>query len=146
MNVRFNQLNNRLKSMSTMSDRSPQHKRVLEYIKFKGFNAEHIYQRKTDDDENVLKVARENHHDLISTSRMINTTFGLQILLSITLYFVLITGLLYNTCSVILWTAATQDDITDDLINAIYWLTFYMSRIVVISSSCANTSTAVPIA
>ena len=129
--------------MSTMADRSPQHERVLEYIQFKSFNAKHIYQSKTDDDENILKAARENYYDLITTSRMINNTFGLQILLSVTVNFVLITALLYKTCNIILQTVATQDVMNGELIKSINWFIFYISRIVMISSSCANTSTAV---
>ena len=143
VNLRFNQLNNRLKSMSTMSERSPQHKRVLEYIQFKSFNAKHIYQSKTDDDENVLKAARENYHDLITTSRMINNTFGLQILLSVTVYFVLITALLYKTCNIILQNVATQDVMNEELKKSMNWFIFYMARIFTICSSCANISTAV---
>ena len=142
--LRFDQLNKCLASMSTTSERSPQHKRTLEYIKIKSFNAKYILQqKKTNDDTNLIRAARAYYHDLISTSYMINQTFGIQMLMSITVYFGLVTGLLYNTCSTLLWTNSTQFSIIEELVNTSCWLSFYILRILMINSSCANASSAV---
>ena len=142
--LRFDQLNKCLASMSSTSERSPQHKRTLEYIKFKSSNTKYIQQhKKTNDDTNLIRAARAYYHDLISTSYMINKTFGIQMLMSITVYFGLVIRLFYNTCSVLLWANSTQYSIIEELGNSGSWLFFYILRIVLINSSCANATSAV---
>lgn len=140
--MRFCQLNKCLKGMLTTTIDSPQHKRVLEYMKLKAQNTEHVLDNRTNDDENVMRAARVYHHELVGISNMINDTFGVQVLLSMTVSFALITGLLYNTCGIIMW-EPDNVYVSEDVTDACCWLAFYSCRIIMINACCDITSSKV---
>lgn len=78
--------------------------------------------------------------DLVKISRSVNETFGLQVLLSMALASVFITGLLYYSYTVIYLTTNPGIDTRPGLISASCWLFFYVMKILIVNHICDRTS------
>ncbi|KAL2746798.1 gustatory receptor for sugar taste 43a-like [Vespula maculifrons] len=99
--MKFVQLNAILQNMLTTTVYSPQHKRVLRMEDDSSFST--IYRTyKTNEDLVKLKKVKQIHLELIKCARIINGTYGLQILMSIFSSVICITTLSYNLYTILI--------------------------------------------
>ncbi|XP_043289654.1 gustatory receptor 68a-like [Venturia canescens] len=134
--LRFERLNKVLEDMSTTTDRSPQHKRALDYIKFKERQIDGVHEKCTNDDERLIRAVAEDHLELVRIGGLINATFGTQALLSMTLSFVCLLGLLYRASALVLWSTLTKDSLDKELVVLLGWVFYYIYRIIVMTTAC----------
>ncbi|KAG7199213.1 hypothetical protein KM043_018084 [Ampulex compressa] len=140
--MRFKSINERLRGLLTTTSQSPQHKRVLQ-MKYDRNNicAPSSAERsaRTNDDVQMMKAAKQIHLELVKSAKLINDAYGLQLLLTMSTSFVLITGLLYDAYT-ILWLNLSTEELLRELVPVGCWLIFYSSLILSISHACATTS------
>ncbi|XP_015189694.1 PREDICTED: gustatory and pheromone receptor 32a-like [Polistes dominula] len=110
--------------MLTTNIYSPQHKRVLqmENNKKNDFLLSDIYSTNNSNDDVVkMKKIKEIHLELIKCARNVIDTYGLHILLTITMAFILITVISYN----IYYTIITSNKPTYGIRRINYLLLFF---------------------
>ncbi|XP_071631265.1 putative gustatory receptor 28a [Temnothorax longispinosus] len=137
--IRFEQLNNLLQRMLTTTPDSPQHKRVLKMKDEwnKPFTASATQQdRRTKDNTDTMRAVKQVHLELIKSTRSTNEAYGIQILLSMTISFVLITSLLYYAYS-IFWEKMSSETFRQEMIPVVGWILFYSSKVLIINHMCA---------
>ncbi|XP_043480192.1 putative gustatory receptor 28b [Leptopilina heterotoma] len=140
MRRKFSRLNSLLKSMSSASPLSPQYMKLLYQNTSLVKSNNSVLNKKTNDDAHLMKAAKQIHLNLVKTSRRVNETFGLQILLSMALSLVFITGLLYFSYSILYSPQLDQKEKTPALISSGCWLFLYVMKILFINHICDRTS------
>ncbi|XP_051174621.1 uncharacterized protein LOC127290218 [Leptopilina boulardi] len=138
MRRKFVSLNALLRGMSSATSMSPQYMKLI-YQKTDLINA-NGNNKKTNDDSHLMKEAKQVHLELIKISKNINETFGLQILLSMGLSLIFITGLLYLSYLIMYQKNLTESDRIYGLISSCCWLFLYTMKILSINHICDRTS------
>ncbi|KAI4489496.1 hypothetical protein M0802_011031 [Mischocyttarus mexicanus] len=138
--TRFGELNKVLKSMLTTTIDSPQHKRVLRMknnrkYDYTSYDIHRTY--KSNEDLIKMKKIREIHLELIKCARNTNDAYGLHILMSISIAFVLTTTVAYNIYSHI--TNGSYLTQTTQTFVYLYWMFYFGFKIVIISYVCGAT-------
>ncbi|XP_066586170.1 putative gustatory receptor 28b isoform X2 [Prorops nasuta] len=139
--VKFKQLNELLQSMLTTTPESPQHKRVLKMRDDwnKGVTSDLNQNSRTKENVDTMRAAKQIHLELVKAARNTNDIYGVQILLSMTASFVLITSLLYNAY-IIIWLKLSSDEFKREIIPLCCWIFFYATKIFAINHVCARAS------
>ncbi|XP_043289333.1 putative gustatory receptor 28b [Venturia canescens] len=140
LHMRFAQLNKILKQLLKTSDDSPQHERVFEYTIFKRRNVADEFGKLTNDDTKLMRLASEDHYELVRIGSLINTTLGTQALLSMTLAFFFLIGLLYRASSLLLWSTDDKEAVSVEVVMLFSWVFFSSYRVISMTSACAQTS------
>ncbi|XP_043289332.1 uncharacterized protein [Venturia canescens] len=138
LNLRFEQLNEMLKTMSTTSDNSPQHKRVLERTIWNGPSVVEEHEKRTNEDANTMRIALEGHYELVTIGNLINDTFATQALLSITFAFYLLIGFLHRITGLLLWPTAKDTSIGPEIMTLFSSVIFVVYKIITMCSACAK--------
>nr|ALG36126.1 gustatory receptor 2 [Sclerodermus sp. MQW-2015] len=127
--------------MLTTTPESPQHKRVLRMRDDwnKGVASTLDENRRTKENVDTMRAAKQVHLELVKAARNTNDIYGIQILLSMTASFVLITSLLYNAY-VIIWLKLSSEEFSREMIPLSCWVFFYASKLFAINHVCAKTS------
>ncbi|XP_076763180.1 uncharacterized protein LOC143430686 [Xylocopa sonorina] len=144
LKLKFGQLNKLLRGMLTTTNDSPQHKRVLAMnydFKNKKFTSLRNGDVKgSDGNASTMRAVKQMHLELIKISRIINASYGIQILIMMTLSSIFTIGLLYTSYRII-WLDLTTDELLQQLIPTLcciftnVWQMFYVNR------ACTKTST-----
>ncbi|XP_016769530.1 gustatory and pheromone receptor 32a-like [Apis mellifera] len=138
LKLKFRQLNELLRSMRIME--SPIHKRVLEMTnnfennRFALYRNEHV-RRNT----NTIRAVKQIHLEIIKIVSFLNQTFGIQILIQMTVSVVFTTNLLHLLYRVI-WLNFTLPELLQELISVIFWILIYGSQILYVNHVCASTN------
>ncbi|KAF7407539.1 hypothetical protein HZH66_002076 [Vespula vulgaris] len=136
--MKFVQLNAILQNMLTTTVYSPQHKRVLRMEDDSSFST--IYRTyKTNEDLVKLKKVKQIHLELIKCARIVNGTYGLQILMSIFSSVICITTLSYNLYTILI--TNKNNDRLVPLCMEIFWIFHFIMKIFVINNICETTMT-----
>ncbi|KAI4489495.1 hypothetical protein M0802_011030 [Mischocyttarus mexicanus] len=136
--LEFSQLNELLKSMLTTTIDSPQHKRIILMRNNRqndSASADIHLTYKSNEDVIKIKKAKKVHMELIKCAKNINSAYGLHILLSVSTSTILITILSYNLYNNLI----TETYKPSAIISLIYWILFYVMKVIVISHLCATT-------
>ncbi|KAI4479169.1 hypothetical protein M0804_011308 [Polistes exclamans] len=126
--------------MLTTTIDSPQHKRVLRMKNNRKYDSPSYDIHKTyESNKDLIKIKkiREIHLELIKCARNINDAYGLHILMSTSIAFVLTTTIAYNLYNQIV-TGAYRTH-TTQIIIYFYWMTYFGLKIIIISHVCEST-------
>ncbi|KOC60043.1 Putative gustatory receptor 28b, partial [Habropoda laboriosa] len=143
LKLKFHQLNQLLHGMLTTSPDSPQHKRVLEMRydsenkKFTSFRNHHV--RGSNANANTMRAVKQIHLELIKIARTMNAAYGMQILLMVTVSFIIITGLFYLFYN-LLWQDLNTVDFIGAMMPTCCWIFTYTMKIFYVNHACAKTS------
>lgn len=137
LNLKFEQLNGVLKQLSTTTDDSPQHKRALDRAILKRHNVGAEFKKQTNDDPKLMRMALEEHYELVRIGSSINETFGTQALLSITFMFLFLVALLWYVSTTILWSDLDKSDVRW-VLTSLSWVAFGGYKIFNMTSACAK--------
>ncbi|CAK9806702.1 Putative gustatory receptor 28b [Anthophora plagiata] len=143
LKLKFHQLNQLLHGMLTTTSDSPQHKRVLEMQydsenkKFTSFRNHHV--RGSNANANTMRAVKQIHLELIKIARTMNAAYGIQILLMVTVSFIIITSLFYLFYR-ILWLDLNTTDFLRTTMPTCCWIFTYTLKIFYINHVCAKTS------
>ncbi|KAI4489519.1 hypothetical protein M0802_011054 [Mischocyttarus mexicanus] len=138
---KFNQLNVLLKSMLTTSIDSPQHKRVFRItnkINNSDPSLSGIYRKyKSNEEVNRIKKIREIHLELIKCAKTLNDAYGLQILISISINFLLITTTSYSFYYFVISRNLHVANL--HLFTFLFWIIYLWLKIILKSNICERT-------
>ncbi|KAI4489517.1 hypothetical protein M0802_011052 [Mischocyttarus mexicanus] len=140
--IKFSELNELLKSMLTTTVDSPQHKKVFRMKdNWEDDSSLSIIYRTYKTNENFIKLRRikEIHLELIKCARNTNDAYGLHILMSISLAFILITAVAYNLYNHLISGRYRSNRYETFLF--LHWIIYFAFKIVLISNTCAKTIT-----
>ncbi|XP_043789656.1 gustatory and pheromone receptor 32a-like [Apis laboriosa] len=137
LKLKFHQLNELLRSMRIIE--SPIHKRVLEMTnnfenRFTMYRNEHVIRN-----TNTIRAVKQIHLEIIKIVSLLNQTFGIQILIQMTVSVIFTTNLLHLLYRII-WLHFTINQLVQELISVIFWILIYGSQILYVNHVCASTN------
>ncbi|KAK9309196.1 hypothetical protein QLX08_001140 [Tetragonisca angustula] len=143
MKLKFCQLNQLLLSMLTTStSESPLHKRFLktsndlENNKFSSFRN----VRESNGNTSKMRSVKQIHLEIIKIVKVVNDTFGVQVLLLMTISVIFTTIFLYILYRILSLDLSTNE-LMRELISIICWLLIYISCVLYVNHVCAKTIT-----
>ncbi|XP_017764048.1 PREDICTED: putative gustatory receptor 28a [Eufriesea mexicana] len=140
--MKFQQLNEVLRSMVMATPDSPQHQRVLKMKYdfqnngFRSSKSNRVYENK--ENTTVMRSVKKMHLEMIKIVRIVNNIYGVQILLLMISSVISITILFYLLYR-ITWMELTVDSYLQEVIPLTCWIFFYIMLILYINHVCAKT-------
>ncbi|CAL7939570.1 unnamed protein product [Xylocopa violacea] len=142
LKLKFGQLNKLLRGMLTTTKNSPQHKRVLAMnydFKNKKFTSLRNDVKGSDGNASTMRAVKQVHLELIKISRIINASYGIQVLLMMTLSSTFTIGFLYISYRII-WMDLTTDELLHELIPTLCCIFINMWQMFYVNRACTKTS------
>ncbi|XP_017880710.1 putative gustatory receptor 28b [Ceratina calcarata] len=140
--IKFEQMNEMVRGMLTTTPDSPQHRRVLglQYdFKNKMFTSfRNESKRGSNASAYIIRTLKQRHLELIKIARMMNTAYGIQIALMMTVSFVSTIALLYMWYRTI-WMNYEILVLLSETMPFAYYILFSLWRIVYENHVCAKT-------
>ncbi|XP_043589165.1 putative gustatory receptor 28a isoform X2 [Bombus pyrosoma] len=141
LRLKLHQLNQLLHSMlTTMTWESSLHKRFLQMKNdFENNKWSFRNEQGSYGNTNKIRSIKQMHLEIIKIVKVVNDTFGMQILLLMTTSIIFTITFLYILYRII-WLDLTMDELIKELVSVISWFLVYASQILHVNHVCAKTN------
>ncbi|XP_033231710.1 putative gustatory receptor 28b [Belonocnema kinseyi] len=135
---KFQQLNDMLKTMSGASPLYPQYMKLITAKTRMDKTQSNKLEHKTNDDTQMIRVAKQAHLALVRICKRVNNIFRLHLLMSMTLASVFIIYFSYNAYTVYLY--SHEKNKSKEIISSLNYLLFFIMKILTVNHICDRTS------